>query len=218
MISLKLLIYLSIGTLAMLVPIIILGAWYKITLQKRVVLAVLLTIAGTIGTYILFFIENGWIGGTSFFGAIFFVPVLFLPVAKLIKVPHGVLMDICAPAECIMLVIMKLQCFVNGCCAGRIVHFENNEFVFPSQIAELVNALLLFFVLMFIAYQRKQYGRIYQWYMIIYGFSRFILNILREEWIVTEMILPFGNIWSIVSILCGTVWLIIFDKKNRVAG
>ena len=215
MISIKLLIYLSIGTLAMLVPIIILGAWYKITLQKRVVSAVLLTIAGTIGTYILFFIENGWIGGTSFFGAIFFVPVLFLPVAKLIKVPHGVLMDICAPAECIMLVIMKLQCFLNGCCEGRTVCFAGNEFIFPSQIAEMMNAFLIFAILMFISYRKKQVEKIYPLFMIIYGFSRFILNIFRESWITTEMFLPFGNIWSLVSILAGTLCIVMIRKKRR---
>lgn len=214
MISLKLLFYLAIGTAAMLVPIMIQGKWNDIKPLKRVAIAFLLTICGTVGTYILFFIENGWIGGTSFFGAIFFVPILFLPLAKLLKIPFGILLDICSPAECIMLAIMKVQCQISGCCGGREVCFMGEEFIFPSQIAEMINALMIFVILMLLAYRKNNIGKIYPLLMVIYGISRFILNIFREVWITTDMILPFGNIWSLLAVMVGIIWLIIIKKQN----
>lgn len=214
MISLKLLVYLSIGTAAMLLPIMIQGKWNNIKPLKRVVIAFILTICGTIGTYILFFIENGWIGGTSFFGAIFFVPILFLPLARLLKIPYGILLDICAPAECIMLTIMKIQCQISGCCGGREVCFMGKEFIFPSQIAEMINALIIFVILIFLAHRKNNIGKIYPLFMVVYGISRFVLNIFREVWITTDMVLPFGNIWSLLAIMVGIIWLIVIKKQN----
>lgn len=202
----------------MLALLILQGAWYDIKLSKRIILTAFLTVTGTIGTYIMYFIENGWIGGTSFFGAVFFVPIAIWPLAKLIKVPYGTLVGICAPEGCIILVIMKVQCLLSGCCRGRTVCFAGNEFIFPSQIAEMVNAFLIFAILMFISYRRKRVEKIYPLFMIIYGFSRFVLNIFREVWVTTEMFLPFGNIWSLVSILVGMLWLVMIYKKNSEKG
>ena len=215
MISVKLLFYLAIGTAAMLIPIMIQSSWYNIKWYKSILIAILLTVAGTIGTYILYYIENGWIGGTSFFGAVFFVPLLFFGVAKMLKMPYGTLMDICAPAECIMLSIMKVQCLISGCCGGRGISFAGNTFVFPSQIAEMINALIIMIILMAISRKERNRGLIFPYYMVIYGISRFVLNIFRDVWVTTDMIIPYGNIWSIVSIIIGVVAIVVINRKAK---
>jgi len=212
MISGKLILYLTIGTLVMLVPIVIQSLWYKIKLWKSIIIAVLLTVSGTVGTYIMYFIENHWWGGTSFFGAVFFVPLAFIGVAYLLKLPYNELIDLCAPAECMMLVIMKVQCLLSGCCKGMILF---QEVRFPSQAAELVNALVLAGVLLWIAYKGSSKGRIYPIYLILYGATRFILNFFREEFTTTEMIVPFGTIWSVVSVAAGVLWLMLLKKQGE---
>ena len=202
----------------MLIPILIQAKWRNVALWKCFPLAVLLTISGTLGTYLWFFIENHWIGGTSFFGAVFVVPVLFLAVSKLLRIPYGQIMDLCAPAECAMLAIMKIQCLLSGCCEGRVLGILENgtSIVFPSQIAELINALVILVALLIMS-RKKRFGRVlYPWYMIIYGCSRFVLNIFREEWVTTKMIMPFGNIWSLVAIGVGVAWL-FFQNKRKVS-
>ena len=118
MISAKSLTYLSIGTCAMLLPILIMAIWYKVKIWKGIVVAVVITVAGTIGAYILFYIENHWIGGASFYGAVFIMPIAFLLVPKLLRMPYCEIMDLCAPAGCVMLMIMKSQCFLQGCCGA----------------------------------------------------------------------------------------------------
>ena len=211
--TLKTLIALSIGTGAMLVLILILMKLYRVKLWKGFPVAILLTITGTIGTYIWFFIESSFFGGRSYYGAVFLVPIAFVYLAKFMRIPYGYLMDFCAPAECVMLALMKYQCLVDGCCSGRVMLeiAMDGSVVFPSQIVELINALLLMAVLMGMAFFKKWRGKIYPWYLVIYGSTRFILNFFRADIEPLLLGLPAGNLWSLLSIFIGILWLI--DRK-----
>ena len=129
------------------------------------------------------------------------------------RIPYGYLMDFCAPAECVMLALMKYQCLVDGCCSGRVMLeiAMDGSVVFPSQIVELINALLLMAVLMGMAFFKKWRGKIYPWYLVIYGSTRFILNFFRADIEPLLLGLPAGNLWSLLSIFIGILWLI--DRK-----
>jgi prolipoprotein diacylglyceryltransferase len=208
----KFMIFLLLGTLAMLIPICIQAKWYGVKWWKTIVIALLLTVSGTLGTYLWFFVENGRFGGRSFYGAVFIVPVLFILVSWVFRIPYGKLMDLCAPAECIMLVLMKALCVLEGCCKGRIL-FENVRF--PSQIAELVNALILLVILMYLSHKKENRGKIYPMYLLIYGASRFVLNFFRDVWAETWM--PMGTLWSILAMVIGGGILVYLKKKNEKA-
>ena len=56
----------------MLIVMLYLRKFYGLSVWKTILLSVLLTLSGTIGTKLLFWIENGSFSGVSFFGAIFF--------------------------------------------------------------------------------------------------------------------------------------------------
>lgn len=200
----------------MLIPIVVQTTWYKIKLWKSVPIAVTLTVSGTIGTYLWFFIENHWIGGTSFYGAVFVVPIIFLLATKVFCIPYGELIDLCAPAECVMLAIMKVQCLVSGCCSGRelYVNAEGIPVYFPSQMAELVNALIICAVLMIMAYRKMSQGSVYPLYMLIYGITRFVLNTFRAHQADFLFGMPPGHVWSLLSIVIGIIWLGVNQKKK----
>lgn len=210
---------LAIGTVAMMIPMLILMKRYNLILWKSVPVAVILTITGTISTYIWFWIENLWFGGRSFYGAVFLVPLAFIYVAKWLKLPYLELMDLCAPAECVMLALMKFSCLKDGCCGGRVLctTAEGIEVVFPSQIVELCNAFLVFLVLMILAWNWKNRGKIFPWYMIIYGATRFVLNWFRAETEAYAFGLPAGNLWSLVAIVTGIMWLRYINKKDQAS-
>lgn len=215
MISATLLKYLAVGTVAMLVPILVQSVWYRLKLWKSVLLAFVLTVTGTVGTYLWFFIENHWIGGTSFYGAIFLVPAVFPLVALLFRERYRVIMDLCAPAECIMLAIMKVQCLLAGCCGGRLL-FTTAAGVavyFPSQIAELLNALIIFAVLMVLAHKKPKRGDLFPLYMVIYGMTRFVLNLFRANQSNFFLGMSPGNVWSLLSIAVGAVWLVLYRRN-----
>lgn len=213
MISATLLLYLAVGTLAMLPAVFIQVWWYKIKLWKSVPITIALTVCGTIGTYIWFFIENRWIGGTSFYGAVFFVPVAFLGVAKLFHLPYHEIIALCAPAECVMLAIMKVQCLLAGCCKGRML--EAIGVRFPSQLAELINALVIFCVLMLLSRKLKNRALLYPLYMLIYGVTRLGLNFFRENQSPFLLGLAPGAFWSICAIVIGCVWLCYCRKSKK---
>ena len=212
----KTILALSAGTGAMLVLIVALMICYKEKLWKSIPVSLLLTITGTLGTYIWFFVElSGW-GGRSYYGAVFLVPIAFVFVAKWMRIPYGDLMDYCAPAECVMLAIMKYQCFVDGCCEGIVIQYleDGSEVLFPSQIVELVNALVVMAVLLAIAFNKKYRGKVYALYLIIYGVTRFVLNWFRNDNLPLLLGLPSGNLWSLLAIFIGFLWLT--DRKLAV--
>ena len=207
---------LLLGTIAMLLPIVIQSRWYKIKLWKCFPIAFLLTVVGTAGTNVWYYIESGFVGGRSFFGAVFLVPVVFVLLSKLFRSPYGEIVDLCAPAECVMLAIMKVQCLKEGCCAGRVIYttVEGAEVLFPSQIAEMGNAVIIFFVLMLLAHNWRYKGSIYPTYLILYGISRFVLNFFRSGITPVILGLSYGSFWALCACIIGITWLYVNKKKQ----
>lgn len=187
---------------------------------KLPILCAYLTVAGVAGTLLMFYIENGYFKGTSFFGAILLVPLLMLPML-LLRIPFSTLMDIIAPSGCAMVAVMKLDCIRAGCCKGIYLTMLGLPNVrFPSQLTELFASLIIMLQLLRMqrAIDGRYYGKIYPYYLLYYGITRFFLNLLRADLSPFVWILPPGNFWSLVSIAAGLLWLGILHcrsaKKN----
>lgn len=208
-------IVMGLGVLAMILTMWV-AVKYKVNrppLWKIIVLAMALAAIGVFSAKIMFWIENGEWGNSSYFGAVFFAPLPMVIFAQALNVQGA--LDLCAPAECVMLVLLKALCMKNGCCEGRVLYiYESGVAVrFPSQLAELVNALILTGVLLGAIRRGKWKGKVYALYLILYGASRFLLNLLRE----TDTFLlglPAGNFWSVISVIVGLVWLLIARGKR----
>ena len=188
---------------------------YCIPGWQVIVSAVILTGIGLLGSRIMFRIEGGadW-SGRSFYGAVFLTPILLWPVAKILRISYGALMDLAAPAECIMLAILKVKCQIDGCCRGRIFITQTGTFRFPSQIVECITAILIMIVLLILIKRQNQQGKIFSLYLIIYGITRFILNLFRET---TPWIGPLaaGNFWSLVSIGIGFTSIFMISQRRN---
>ena len=184
----------------------------QVQFYKYPIISVLLTIAGVIGAMLMFYIETGKFGGTSLFGSIFFIPILLLPLLFL-RIPFSTLMDLCAPAECLMLVLMKLDCLLSGCCFGK--YLPSLEIQFPSQAIEMLTFFVVMLLLLQLERNANNRGRIYGYYLVIYGIARFILNWFRYGVKPFVWILPAGNFWSLVAIALGVTWLAVMNKHNR---
>ena len=102
----KVMLYVSIGTVAMLFPMLIVAANRKTKLWKSLPVAFYATVTGTLSTYLWFLLENQWFGGISFFGAVFLVPLAFLLMRKPLREPYGNMMDMFAAGICMMLAVM----------------------------------------------------------------------------------------------------------------
>ena len=186
-------------------------AFPTVAMWKIPMLCILLTITGVLGTMIMFYIETGEIGGTSFYGAVLFIPILMIP-AVLLRIPYNMVMDLCAPSICIMLAVMKIDCLMSGCCIGK--YLPSLGFQFPSQIVEMIVALIILFILLRLEGKGTEKNKLYPYFMILYGSTRFVLNWFRYGLVPYVWILPNSNVWSLVAIFIGGVWLILLSKSS----
>lgn len=185
-----------------------------VAVWKMAIVALLLLITGVGGSMILAYIELGEFGGTSFYGAIFLVPLLMAP-AMLMKMNYKDILNLAAPAECAMLFVMRFDCLDKGCCFGK--YLPKLGFQFPSQIAEMVVGITIMIVLIQM-HKKDRQVQLYPWYMILYGICRSVLQCFRygglEPWILG---LSQGHLWSLISIVVGTVWLLLSKARKSAA-
>ena len=205
----------GLGAVAMFLSMLLRKKQFpQVAIWKMVLLTLWLTITGVLGTMVLAYIEMGKFGGTSFYGAVFLVPILILP-AMLMRITYKDILNLCAPAECAMLLVMRFDCLDKGCCFGR--YLPALEFQFPSQIAEMVVAITIMIILIQM-HRKDRQVQLYPWYMILYGVCRFILQGFRyggtDPWVLG---LSQGHFWSLIAVVIGTVWLLLSRARKTAA-
>ena len=205
----------GLGAVAMFLSMLLRKKQFpQVAIWKMVLLTLWLTITGVLGTMVLAYIEMGEFGGTSFYGAVFMVPILILP-AMLMRITYKDILNLCAPAECAMLLVMRFDCLDKGCCFGR--YLPALEFQFPSQIAEMVVAITIMIALIQM-HRKDRKVQLYPWYMILYGVCRFILQGFRyggtDPWVLG---LSQGHFWSLIAVVIGTVWLLLSRARKTAA-
>lgn len=205
-----------LGTIAMTPIMLLCNRYYKIPWYFIIISACMLTVTGMIGGSIMYFIENGEWGSQSFYGAILFAPPMMYVVAQILGVSPKAITDMCAPTGCIFLAVQKVQCWLTDCCRGKVIGYNalGEAVRFPSQILECAAALLICIFLFWLIGDEKYHGKILASFLVMYGISRFLLNLTRETtpfWFG----LPAGNIWSIVAIFEGILIFLFVILRNR---
>lgn len=128
--------------------------------------------------------------------------------------------DIFAPYLALSYAIVRVGCFLNGCCYGKVSDaactvvfpYVDELSRFPTQLYSTAINLLLFAVLIWYYPRRKFAGQIFIFYLLGYSIYRFIIEIFRENWV---FIGPFSvsQLYSLVLLGLGTglyVW-----RKSR---
>lgn len=208
--SKELFLILLAGTVLMCLPM----AWQLKRvgqpLWKAAILSAVLVLTGYYGSQLWFFVENGAFGGRSFYGAIFFSPFVFFVFGKLLCIPYPDAMDTVAPAGCLTLALVKIQCLRDNCCMGKVLYVDQQliHVRFPSQQVEMAAFGIIALILLAIAANRKSRGTVFSWFMILYGASRFVLDFYREIENTWLFGLSAGSFWSACAVLIGAGSLI----------
>lgn len=201
------------GTIARIPSMVIHGRRLKVALWKVLPLTIVFTLFELAGTMILFAVENGFLGGMSYYGGILLMPIFCVIISLIFRIPYFNLTDIFATAAGGMLAVMRIQCLINDCCKG-IVLFSSDSITirFPSRTFEMVTVLSIMTFLLVIGKNEKFKGKLYPIYLICYGVIRFTINWFREG--ITPFIgmLPPGNFWSLVAIALGIIWILLYNK------
>ena len=194
---------------------------YRLGKPGAVLFATAVLIAGLLGCKILYIAENFkyvlkaglTVGGFSFFGAALLCPLIMLLAGKAFRLSGAESLDNTAVCVVAMLGTIRIGCFCNGCCGGRIFFFEHFDFSFPTQLIELAcDALILVWLLRTEARPGNR-GRLYGRFLLSYGIARFFIEFLRstpKDWLG----LSHGQWFSLIAIIAGAVAELIYCDKR----
>ncbi|MBR3767842.1 MAG: prolipoprotein diacylglyceryl transferase [Clostridia bacterium] len=158
------------------------------------------------------------------FGGLLFTPVFIYFPVKYLGGDYKNITDIFTPGLYALLGCSKIGCAVYGCCygiecaVGVTTQFEDHT-VFPVQLLESILCFILCIAAYFVLMNKKhRKGTLYPLFIILYGIMRFLVEFLRC-YPLEERTYFFGmNFWqlfSIISIVVGIVWLILLKKKQK---
>lgn len=164
---------------------------------------------------------TGIFGPKDYVTGIVFVPLLALLFGKVFQDDWKKMLDFMTPGYALALVIFKISCCFGGCCFGYpMAHgMWNPDFkqtFFPIQIVVGLAALIITFILVFIA-RRQNYqsnGRLYPWFLILYGVARFGLEFAHMNF---KMVLGLSvySFWALLAVLIGVIWLLADNRRVR---
>lgn len=198
----------------MLVCILTRRKKFSLSVPQSVAFTLLLTATGVVGAKLLFFMESGFQGweGISFFGSVFLIPLLVPLSGYLFRLTPGQPLDLCAPCVAIMIAVLRVNCFLSGCCGGWSVCIGSLCFHWPTQIIESFGDVFILYQLLSQENKSAYNGRLYPSFMILYGVLRFFIEFLRDtpkNW----LMMSHGQWFAVASILIGALW--ILWKKTK---
>jgi len=207
----------TISILAMLGLALPRAGKYGISISRAVILTFFVLTTGIFGTMVMFYIENGIWGGTSFFGAVFFIPYSLYVLSRYFDLDFNVMTDLMAPPGLGMFAVNKLNCLASGCCDGKLLGYSNAGVpqYFPSQIVELFSALIIVAIALVLEKTRWFRGRIYPICMVCYGVFRYILNSFRMEQSIFIFGMSPGSVWALCAIASGMIWIMISYSNSK---
>lgn len=187
---------------------------------KATVFTLALTLSGVASVKILYILENIQetleygitLGGMSFFGAVFLVPVFMYPVGKLLSLRFGQTGDICALCVLAMIGSIRVGCFLTGCCGGTLVELGALRFHWPTQAVESIGDFAILAVLYDYHKRGIHKGELYPMFMIGYSALRFFVEFFRatpKDWLG----LGHGHWFAIFALVIGLIW-IGFEKRK----
>ncbi len=188
--------------------------WYGISLRWKLPINLFVVIMvigiGIYGSYWMYLIENGVWGGRSLYGFIFFSPIVYFPIAKIIRVRYRDFLDVCTPCIYFDLALSKILCILKACCEGKIL-YQNEDYVyvrFPSREVEMAVLFVLALALFGLAKIKRVRGRIYPISLVMYGVVRFPLSYWRDDCSPFAWGLPAGAFWSVWAVCIGLFWIL----------
>lgn len=177
-----------VGIIGMVVMCLYRANAYQVKKCSAVLTAVLLAVFGYIGAKILYTLENieyvmkngNSLGGVSFYGTVFFMPLVIPLMALAMKKKPSSFLDYCTPAGIVMLTCIRTGCFMKGCCHGLTFWINNRPVTIPSQLIECTLDIILLDIIFRLERNDKYKGKLYLFFMGGYGFLRFFVEFVRD--------------------------------------
>ena len=156
----------------------------------------------------------------NYFPYMFFVPVLLFVFGVLLRVSPLKLEDYFAPLGLVILIIVKLACYFQGCCNGvelsgpgpfpAFCYNQNQaQYQVPVQLIEMACAVVMLIVLILVGRRKnRKTGLLYPLFMLMYCGSRFISEFWRGDYPAVWGRLTGYHIQCIIGFVLGAVYLV----------
>ena len=137
-----------------------------------------------------------WEGGLVFYGGFLGALLAGLVYCRVQHLNYWELGDLLMPSVMLGLVFGRIGCSLAGCCFGKAcgpgfplgMTFQNplglgikNTPLYPTQVISALNALAIFLILWLYRKKKRFHGELVAICLIVYGVTRSLIEILRED-------------------------------------
>ncbi len=161
---------------------------------------------------IFFSMSNGGFQGLVWYGGFTAGLLAFIIYIRVKRYPFWQMADIIAPYLALAYAIVRIGCFLNGCCYGvisdaacTVVFPEVDGFHrYPTQLYSSALNLLLF-GLLYRYYPRRRFdGQVFAGYLVGYAVYRFLIEFFRENWVFYGP-LSIAQVYSLLILAAGLI-------------
>ena len=217
-------IFFALGFVAIILYTLLNCRNYNMSVGKSLVFSFVVYTLTVLWMFFLFWAESGfrkW-GGNNIVRIFIWIPVIAWPICRLMKLDWARTCQFLAPCPAIVQGISHYGCIFEGCCHGYpsahgIWNPQLDCRTFPIQpIEACVAVAVVIFVL--IRQRKLKYrsdGLTYPLMLILFGYSRFLLEFLRDN---EKLFLGISGlaIHALVMGLVGTVAYIVNRRRNAL--
>ncbi len=195
---------------------------YKIPLKKAIPFVLVVYTVSVAWMFILYWAESGFknFGGNNIVRIFVWVPVFAWPMCRVLKLDFNTMCDYLAPVVCVQHGVSHFGCIFGGCCYSyewsrgiynHVLHYKT----FPIQPIE---ALVAVAIVLYIWSKEKKSGfkvtgEYYPLMLILFGYSRFLLEFARDN---DKLFLGISNlaIHALIMGVVGTAWYLTIRDRN----
>ena len=211
------------GFVSVLLGLLFYGKKLKFPLWKIAVTVCIVYPAVVLWMFVMFWMESGFTtwGGNNIVRIFVYVPLIGLPVAKLLKMDMRKTLALLSFGPLLVHGISHFGCIFVGCCHGYPCSFGIynpmfQDIRFPIQPIEALTAVAIV-VFLFVRSKKKQYepdGYEYPLMLVLFGSTRFLFEFLRDNY---KMFWGISNlaIHALFMFVVGLIWIIILYNKRK---
>lgn len=168
----------------------------------------------------LFSLGTGGIAGLIWYGGLVGGAIPFFIYIYIKKLPFWPVVDMFAPFIALGYALVRIGCFLNGCCYGGetdfilgvVFPYVDAFMRHPTQLYSSALNLLLFGFLIWFYPRRKFNGQVFIYYILGYSVYRFVVEFFRESLIMYGPI-SLGQVYTLILLAIGIV-LYFWRKSN----
>ena len=213
------------GFVSVLLGLLFYGKKLKFPLWKIAVTVCTVYPAVVLWMFVMFWMESGFTawGGNNIVRIFVYVPLIGLPVAKLLKMDMKKTLALLSFGPLLVHGISHFGCIFVGCCHGSPSSFGIynpmfQDIRFPIQPIEALTAVAIV-VFLFVRSKKKQYepdGYEYPLMLVLFGSTRFVFEFLRDN---DKMFWGISNlaIHALFMFVVGLIWIIILYNRRKAS-